>query len=131
VAAIAIVVLLALQALPGLMRPPAPPPLDADVGLPRATPHDAEPELHQILAPKQPKLDAVRRRGQSVSAATAVISSKPRRPRRKHRQPPSVALPAPEPPPAPAPTYSPPAALTPPPPAPTPAGDGSEEFAPH
>ena len=38
VAAVVLVALIALRLLPGLLRAPEPPPLGADVGLPRATP---------------------------------------------------------------------------------------------
>ncbi len=143
VAALAIVALLALQALPDLMKPPAPPPLSTDVGLPQAIPEDAEPEQHRTPVPLRPKFDAVRMKGKrkqkaegdgAVGPVRAVISSKPQhRRRRRHPQPPAAAPPVPEPPPAAAPDYSPPPAPAPAPPphSPAPPGDGSEEFAPH
>jgi len=134
VAAIAIAALIALQALPALLKPPAPPPLAGDVGLPRVVPRDAEPEPHQILAPKRPKVDAVRKKPtqgrEAVGVAAAVISSEPRRHNHVQAESSPVATqpPTPEPP-----SYAPPPVPVPapPPPAPAPVSDGSEEFAPH
>jgi hypothetical protein len=122
---------LALHALPILLRPPDPPPLGADVGLPRLTtqPHRPHPGTPSEFDPT----------GVGSNSEATHPSAHPRR--RVHA-PPSVPAPPPvphasgtpqpvaAPPPAPAP---PPVAAT-PPPAPAPpssADDGSEEFAPH
>jgi hypothetical protein len=137
VAAIAVGGLLALQVLPGLLKPPAPPPLGADVGLPQV-------EVRPQAEPPPPPLSSApkpRKRGR----LDAKISSKPKPHRRKKRSqpkrvksrptatPPAIAPPpepAPEPAPPPAPEPSPapsePPTRVPPPPA----NDGSMEFAP-
>src|SRR6186997_2523525 len=138
--AIAAGVLLALQALPALLRPPEPPPLAPDVGLPAVVPQRPEPttppphELHQIPHLPGRNFDAVRKR----DPRRAVISSRPRR----HRRPPAPP-PRPWPEPAPPAAPAPPSALPAPPPTPEsvaapspapapppppPADDGSEEF---
>src|SRR5215218_3168702 len=129
--AVAGFVVIALQALPSLLRPPDPPPLAPDVGLPQPAVRDAV----RKRAPERVRGEA------ALDPARAVISGRPRR-RRKHRRPKRLAPiaeplpPAPEapsspppPPPAPGPTPA-PAAPEPTPSAPPPAGDGSEEFAP-
>jgi hypothetical protein len=123
VAAAAVVVLVALNVLPTLLRAPEPPPLGADVGLPRAEPTKParKPAKPEIL-PDKP-------------ASVARIGSQTKRPRRRRKPPPPAAKPTQEP----VPEYTPPPAPEPvvepvyePPPAPPPTvGDGSEEFAPH
>src|SRR3954468_19253068 len=149
-AAIAVGALVALQTLPALLKPPAPPPLAPDVGLPQPVVRDAEPELHQQIHPAEVEVDAVRRRGlerprgrTGVGPAT-VVSRSGRRLHRRRRHPQPMRAPAPTPaaptPTAPAPepaTYVPPPtpvpvapAPEPAPSAPAPVGDGSEEFAP-
>ncbi|HEY5976932.1 MAG TPA: hypothetical protein VIT85_03660 [Solirubrobacterales bacterium] len=117
--------LLAAVTLPGLLRPPGPPPLDPDVGLPRVMATASEP------APRPaPEADIGRAR------AVAVTREQPTPeigPSRERTGPPAVE-PAPVPPPPAAPPAPPPAApaIAPAPsPAPTAPGDGSEEFAPH
>ena len=144
VAAILVVGLVAVRLLPGFLRAPEPPPLAADVGLPKATPVTEVPERPAAdrpatRPPKQRRRSHPRksraRPAQDAPASKAVIGSK-----RRHRvgrvaKPPSRPEPAPEPSPPPVPEYVPPAASEPlpePPPAPssTP-GDGSQEFAPH
>src|SRR3954462_14255500 len=140
-AAIVVAALVALQALPALLKPPEPPPLAPDVGLPQPVVKDAEPELHQQIHPAEVEVDAVRRReleqpgGMTGLGPAKVVSRSGRRLRRKRRDPeptpaPAAATPEPAtyvPPPAPvpvAPTPEPAAS------APAPVGDGSEEFAP-
>lgn len=134
-AAIVVVGLLALRLAPGLLRAPEPPPLGADVGLPRAKPAPTAPTKKARLATK-PSPERHRRRLH--------------RPENRGRPSPSPQEPAAETAPAPiaesvespapsAPEYVPPPAPEPspaPPPGPSPAssstpGDGSEEFAPH
>ncbi|MGN6216725.1 MAG: hypothetical protein ACTHN7_07190 [Solirubrobacterales bacterium] len=112
-AAIAIAGLVALQALPGLLKPPAPPPLEADVGLPRVVPKEPAP---------------VRRRRGRQAVGPAIVVAKPAAPAHPPKPPspssPSTPEPAayvPPPPPAPAAPSPPPAVVD----------DGSEEFAPH
>jgi len=126
--------LFALQALPHLLRPPEPPPLAADVGLPRvisaAEPSGSGPHRPPLPEPRI-KRSPVR---SGVGPAEVVIASEPRP--KRHRRPRAVAVPAPPAPPVAA-TAEPPPAPTPvppPPPAPGPSAppsDGSEEFAPH
>ena len=139
--ALALVGLLALQVLPSLLTAPAPPPLAADVGLPKVAierkppvapsrsnaPIAAAPESHGHHAhlkrlPAQEDLDRK-------------VSSKPK-PRHRHKKrrgtPPPLATQAPPPPtessltPEPPPTPTPPPTPEPPPPA----DEGSMEFAP-
>jgi hypothetical protein len=135
VAAAAAVGLIVISLLPGLLRAPEPPPLGADVGLPKATPTAPAPH------PRPPQ----RRRRKVVAdapASTAVIGTRTRHPRR-HRPPsPTVRKPAArrrEPSPETVPEYAPPPApepapepvYEPPPSPPTTPDDGSQEFAPH
>jgi len=82
VVAVAAALLLSLQALPALLRPPEPPPLGADVGLPRV--------VHAPAEPPPPAAEQIRRKPQSKHAHER---------RRRHRR---TAKPSP-PPPAPAP----------------------------
>jgi len=157
--ALAGVGLLALQVLPGLLKPPAPPPLAGDVGLPRVQ-IDREagvkaPSQAEASGPATPKL----RRRQHLPKLPGhpglrggKISSKPaphRHPRKKRRKakqapaaealPTKTASPTPSPPPVPSPPSTPeppPAPSSAPSPAPppepsSPAEDGSAEFAPH
>src|SRR3954465_3500688 len=81
VAGIAAALLLSLQALPALLRPPQPPPLGADVGLPQVVPAPEEPP------PPEPRFEEHRRRakGATGSPTAAVISSRPR-PKHRHRR---------------------------------------------
>jgi hypothetical protein len=134
VAAILVVGLLALRLLPGFLRAPEPPPLGADVGLPKATP-----------AIEVPAPDGQRRRSrpqksrprpvEDAAASRAVIGSKRQHRVSKIAKPPARPEPKLESSPPPVPEYVPPVIpepIPPPPPAPrsTP-GDGSQEFAPH
>jgi hypothetical protein len=150
VAAIVVVGLIALRLVPGLLRAPEPPPLGADVGLPKVEPVAKKPE------PVVPKPAARRRRKArphrrpailDAPAATAVIGTRHRL--RRHRKTPEPnhrpAQPVSEPPetvesaPPPAPEYVPPPSPEPaptplpaaPPASPSTPDDGSEEFAPH
>ena len=92
-AAVAAFVLVALQALPHLLSPPAPPPLANDVGLPQAVP-PPEPVPRFLSDHKRPKRtthakdkslhlnsrfeqDGRRPKGTTGSAATAVNGSRP------------------------------------------------------
>ncbi|HWO83021.1 MAG TPA: hypothetical protein VNM38_04435 [Solirubrobacterales bacterium] len=139
VAAVVAALLLSLQALPALLRPPEPPPLGADVGLPRVVPAPEEPPPPEPPSRRR-RLEKHRKRAKGAEglAAVDVISSRPRpKPPHRHRRRPRFK-PAPEQPPPPAAPpeqvpYEPPPAPGPPPvpaPPPAPAGDGSEEFAP-
>src|SRR4051812_44404580 len=106
-AAAAVGVLLALQALPALLKPPAPPPLPPDVGLPRTVPGERPPdpsELHQISGLQAGKSDAVRKRGTGgrrggtrAAPATAVIADRPHRGHRHHPRPAPAPAPTAEP----------------------------------
>src|SRR5215218_101483 len=149
VAALATAALLALQALPSLLREPEPPPLAPDVGLPQvAAPLEPAPpksrfETHDIRAkgttgPRSARPSRKSRfekhrvgaKGTMGSPATDLVRSKPRRHEKRLRPAPPPPVPA-APPPLPAPPEPAVAAPAPPPPAPPPPGDGSEEFAPH
>jgi flagellar protein FliO/FliZ len=123
--------MIAVLVLPGLLQPPAPPPLEPDVGLPREA-------VSAPGRPARPRLEARRRARSRFEAAIGQArrpASMPGRaapePRRSPR--PSAVEPAPAPPAASPPPPPPaPAVATAPAPAPPPApGDGSEEFAPH
>jgi hypothetical protein len=153
-AAIVVVGLIALRLLPGLLRAPEPPPLAADVGLPRAKPA-AEAKPMVAVVDREAKAAVVKRRPKprrkthkrahavpDEPASTASIGT-----RKKQRRPPrcrdrphrkatvssspepveSTSPTAPEYVPPPAPEPSPEPAPT----APTTPGDGSQEFAPH
>ncbi|MBS1887371.1 MAG: hypothetical protein JSU06_09300 [Actinobacteria bacterium] len=137
-AAIVAVAAVALRLLPGLVRAPEPPPLGADVGLPRTVRREAV-QVERVPAPvtakraprprrEKPK---ARRRAvvQDAPAATATIGSRARRRRPKavESPPPRVPEYVPPPPPEPPPTPLP----EPPPAPPSVPGDGSEEFTPH
>jgi hypothetical protein len=140
VAAIVLVALLVLRLLPALLHAPEPPPLGADVGLPKAKPAHVVPrvvrETGDVPRPRKTVPDA--------PAATARIGARTRRserPHRRPRRPPKVDKPAPWPIPEPVESAPPPTQEYVPPPAPeavpeplpeppsTP-GDGSQEFAP-
>jgi len=142
VAAIIVVGLFVLRLLPGFLRAPEPPPLAADVGLPKATPVTEAPrgraakpatDVPERRAADRPRKERRRSRPRAVRdapASTAVIGSK-----KNHSHPKKVVESAPPP----VPEYLPPSVpeavpepLPQPPPAPpsTP-GDGSQEFAPH
>jgi hypothetical protein len=140
VAAIALVGLLGVRLLPTFLRAPEPPPLSADVGLPKAAPVTDVPR--PAADPRKRRQRPHRRRSRprkvrDAPAAKAVIGSK-----RRHRvaaEPARDAKSATEPTPPPAPRYVPPSVpeaipeLPPEPSAPLPStpGDGSQEFAPH
>lgn len=101
-------VLLTLQVLPDLLRPPQPPPLEADVGLPRIT--------------SAPRAAGTEKRGPKPQVVR----------RQEKKEVPRAAMPSPAPAPLPPPVAVPEPAAPIPAPAPPPAsvGDGSEEFAP-
>jgi outer membrane biosynthesis protein TonB len=132
--AIVAVGLIAVRLVPGLLRAPEPPPLGADIGLPKAKPATAAIGMADRHRPKH------RHRGKRAH------------PSPPHDEPtadaklPPVPKPAPKPAPEPVESAPPPAPEYVPPPAPEPAptpvpepapapsstpGDGSEEFAPH
>src|SRR5262249_52984059 len=130
------VVLLALRAAPALLKPPAPPPLPADVGLPRVAvaPPRREPVRSRAMANANLGRGGSGGEGRRRAGAAEgrVRAHKPRHPSARdsakgkprpptRRQDPPVIPPVPpsEPPPPPV-----PAAESPPPPAP---GDGSME----
>src|ERR1700760_1821418 len=127
VAAIVLVAMLGVRLLPGLLRAPEPPPLGADVGLPKAKPVRVARKPERTPHPPKSIPDA--------PAATAKIGTrirhrpKPRPPKPKSKPKPS---PPPEPTPPPAPEYVPtPAPQAIPQPVPEPPstpGDGSQEF---
>jgi hypothetical protein len=152
VAAIALVGLLAVRLPPSFLRAPEPPPLSADVGLPKAAPPTDVPrptgtaaatdkhrparhprQQRQRSRPRRPRPREVR----DAPAAKAVIGSKRRRrvAGKPARDPKKVARSTPPP----APSYVPPTVPEaipeplPEPSAPLPStpGDGSQEFAPH
>jgi len=142
VAAIVVVALLGVRLLPDLLRAPEPPPLRADVGLPKAV---AQPVVERPRTKPKPRPEAKTRKVSDTPASTAMIESHTRRkpeppPRRHHRHPApkttpeqeeAASPPAPECAPPPAPEAA-PEPLPEPPPEPSSApGDGSEEFAPH
>ncbi len=114
-AAVVLVAFVALQLVPALLRPPAPEPLPADVGLPRvvAAPLPvAEPETPKPvkkLPKSKPNQHPRRQPAHEVRPAPPPNSKAP-----------PIPSPAPEPPPAPA---APEASIPP--------DDGSAEFAPH
>ena len=56
VAAIVVVALLALRLLPGLLRAPEPPPLGADVGLPKAKPARVVSRAKTVPRPRRPPI---------------------------------------------------------------------------
>ena len=129
--------LVALQVLPSVLKPPEPPPLAADVGLPQV---ERESSPHSVRPAVVPKPDH-RAKHPSHHGRDTKISSKPK-PRHRAKQerrakptPPPAPEPVPTPPPVPAPepvSASPPEPAPPPAPAPLPpANDGSLEFAPH
>jgi len=143
VAMIAVGVVVALQALPGLLQPPAPPPLAKDVGL-RGIVVERNPSKRVEFLSHTESKSPRRERELSSPLPPGVISSVPHRhakPTSRRKRPKERASsPSPEPSAA----ESPPPAATPPtpiepspsPPPPPPAGpdppaDGSEEFAPH
>jgi hypothetical protein len=158
VVAIVAVALIALHLLPGLLRAPEPPPLTADVGLPRAktltgaSRRKARPAAtvppHRATKPSTRLRRGQRTRSRPVPdapASTAVIGSR-HRPRHgggspaTYPAPTAEATPPAESSPSQVPEYVPPPAPpepgVEPPPEPTPPsspapGDGSEEFAPH
>ena len=135
-AAIVGVGLIGLRLVPGLLRAPEPPPLGADVGLPKAGPAASTPV--RVVRKKPPSVR--RRRVPDAAAATATIGTRSRhRPERRRRAHRRARVEPVEPPPPPTPEYVPPPAPEPSPePLPAPSrvpestpGDGSEEFAPH
>jgi hypothetical protein len=150
VAAIVVVGLVVLRLLPGLLRAPEPPPLAADVGLPKAVepePVEVEPTPVEPAAKRRPRRHRERphqkarpRVAPDAPASTAVIGThhRHRKAQKSTRPRPhqGIALESPAPPapeyvaePPPEPTLEPPPAVVPAPPPPP--GDGSEEFAPH
>jgi hypothetical protein len=116
-----IAVLLAVQALPPLLRPPPPAPLAADIGLPRVrTPDPAvQPTGVARVSPAR-ALPARRRRRLGRRRAPG---RKPHFEAEARTEGPAVVAPAAPPPP--------PVTSAPPPAAPPPPTDGSVEFMPH
>jgi hypothetical protein len=107
VAAILVVGLIAVRLLPGFLRAPEPPPLAADVGLPKATPVTEVPRggkgkpatvvpTHRAADRSAPARRKHRRRSRprksstrsarDMPASTAVIASKHQRARRHHHR---------------------------------------------
>jgi hypothetical protein len=133
VAAAAFVGLLVLHLLPGLLRAPEPPPLGADVGLPKAEPI---PKPVRKVTKVPPKTKVLPDKPASKAVIGTHTHRRPhRRPQRKKPPPPPAVETSSEPVPeytAPAPPEPLPEPLAEAPPAPpsTP-GDGSQEFAPH
>jgi hypothetical protein len=119
----AIIALLALQLLPALLKPPEPPPLAADVGLPKVV---VEPVVKPVpaAAPKRHvplRLQREPRRRKRLPAPSPAPVGNPKpAPNPLPPAPAPMPVPAPSPVPAPAPVPEPP-----PPP-----DDGSVEFAP-
>lgn len=142
VAAALVAAAVALQLLPGLLKAPEPPPLGADVGLPRVA--DRGEGLRVERRAERRRAPRSRANGRGDIAHAVIGTRTHRRPARRqrhahptpkppaspprfHPEPASASTPAPEPP-----TPEPPPPPSPPPtPAPTqPASDGSMEFAP-
>jgi len=124
--------LIAVLVLPGLLRPPAPPPLEPDVGLPRgAIPALERPARARLEARRgpRPRLEAAIGQARRPVSVPVRAAPEPRRSRRSSRPPAVESAPAPAP--APAPPPPPAVAAAPAPAPPPPPGDGSEEFAPH
>jgi hypothetical protein len=135
VAAIAVGGLAALQVLPGMLRAPEPPPLAADVGLPRVA-ANARFQRDEIrakgTADREPRARRPARDRKGGPAASAVIGSAPRRHGRTPKPAPDPAALAPIQPPAVSPPPAPiVAAESDLPAAPESPNDGSVEFAPH
>jgi len=141
--------LFALKAAPSLLAPPEPPPIPADVGLPRITPEASATRAGANTSkPKRPRRSAPQRRPKPKHKRSQQ-SAAPKRPkpnpglRRQQKapkapsQPPPPQSPVPEPPPEPTPSYVPSPEVVSPAPTPEPApvtpapNDGSMEFAPH
>lgn len=126
-AAILAGLLLAIQLVPELLKPPPPEPLPADVGLPRVK-VDRSPirNLGREAAGRWPMRRAESAEGKPRSRHPVDPGPRSRAERKQgpspRRQDPPAATPEPEP----APEPSPP----PPPPPPPPLDDGSMEFAP-
>ena len=144
VAAAAGLALLAISILPGLLRPPPPPAVPADVGFTPAETATAATGL-STQAPRTTRKGAVssRRTRRRVNSRDARKGESRRRPPDARRGGPSAPsaprTPTPVQPPAPTVTYTPPAPEPVPPPtapvavppvSPTPTADGSQEFAP-
>ena len=138
VAAIVVVALIALRLLPGLLRAPEPPPLAADVGLPRVTPVSDVPRRGAAeLAPHARRHRADRPREQRRPHRRRV-RSRPTADRPASKAVIRAGKPA-EATRPPVPEYSPPVApeaapeplAEPSPSPPSTPGDGSQEFAPH
>ena len=128
--ALAALGLLGLQLLPSLLKPPEPPPLAADVGLPRIAierqPVAAAPELNEARARPRKNRQPQRRPEPRTNREPRPITPSPASPSPPPAPPQSAPIleqsPAPAPEPAP---------VSAPPPAPEPAPtDGSLEFAP-
>jgi len=131
-------VLIALQLIPSLLRPPDPPPLPPDVGLPRVAATQPSREPGRPEAGTNPNLGREASGGGARRGAEAAEGSapshkplhpgargsakrKPTAPARRQDPPANPPVPAPEPSPPP----------EPPPSSPAPSDDGSMEFAPH
>ena len=142
VAAAAFVGLILLSVLPGLLRAPDPPPLGADVGLPKrvVTEPALRPPSRRRKSRRSPRTTPV----PDAPAATATIGTRTRRPRHRKHRPHRTDAGEPaarrrETSPEPVPEYTPPAppeaapepVAEPPPAPPSTPGDGSQEFAPH
>ena len=143
VAAVAVVGVVLLRLLPGLLQAPDPPPLGADVGLPKAAPVSDVPRERPAARPRKGPRKLRHRRGRGPAtkdspASHAVIGSHRKRRVRKPSNPRHKLEKVVESTPPPVPEYTPPAAPEPvpehlPEPPPTPPstpGDGSQEFAP-
>ncbi len=145
VAAIVALGLIAVRLVPGLLSTPEPPPLAADVGLPKGTVVTEEPATKKVAVASRPRhrrraAKAVRESRPRVvpdgPASTAVMGTE-RRHRRAKKAPKPIAAPVESAPPLPAE----PIVESPPEPSPDPApvapsappvvpADGSQEFAP-
>jgi len=136
VAGIAVACLLALQTLPSLLRPPAPPPLAKDIGL-QGISVQPKPQLERVApggelrSPEAAEGKAPKRRPHRPGTRSSA-QGKEGAPRRQDPLAPAPVPPSPPPPPSPAPSPPPPIPSSPvPPPPPPPPSDGSLEFAPH
>jgi len=144
-AAIALGGLLAVQLAPKLLKPPEPPPVPADVGLPHVAVKPAQPRpgLGRVVSgggvPRRAEPSEGKAPKRRAHRPFARRRSQPKRDSPTRRQDPPARRPAPEPSPA-SPSVSVPAPVPEPTPAPAPApappapavpDDGSIEFAPH
>jgi hypothetical protein len=135
-AAIAVGAFAALQVLPALLRPPQPPPLEADVGLPRVGAtrepvRGGEPAPRPEASPPKPRFATDGERPKRIAKRPIRKRATESRFHRDASRSKGTAQSSPAPLPAAAAAPPPVTSAAPPPVQPAPTGDGSEEFAPH